>query len=112
MFRHFFILLILLFISSKYLFAELLFDNTEIREKIKYGTKEYPFSFHFSNNSNSTIKILDIVSSCDCTKLRANKKQYKPNEKGEVNGIFTIGNRTGTQEKNFIIITDEKKNSK
>ncbi len=111
MFRRFFII-ISAASTLQFLFAELVFDNMEINDKIKSEIKEYPFTFCFSNNSTSAIKILDIASSCDCTKLHSDKKQYQPNENGKINGIFTIGERKGAQEKSFILTTDEKKNSK
>lgn len=111
MFRSFFII-ISVASTLQFLFAELVFDNMEINDKIKSEIKEYPFTFRFSNNSASAIKILDIVSSCDCTKLHSDKKQYQPNENGKINGIFTIGERKGVQKKSFILTTDEKKNSK
>lgn len=92
MFRCFFIIIIAAS-TLQFLFAELAFDNMEINDKIKSEIKEYPFTFCFSNNSTSAIKILDIASSCDCTKLHSDKKQYQPNENGKINGIFTIGEK-------------------
>ena len=98
MFRSFFII-ISVASTLQFLFAELVFDNMEIKDKIKSEIKEYPFTFRFSNNSASAIKILDIVSSCDCTKLHLDKKQYQPNENGEIKGLFAIGERKGVNTK-------------
>lgn len=73
--------------------AGLSFASGEIRYKLSGHISEYPFSFEFYNESNATVKIIDIVSSCDCVKIESDKKTYQPNEKGK-------------------IITDENKGSK
>lgn len=92
--------------------AGLSFASGEIRYKLSGHISEYPFSFEFYNESNATAKIIDIVSSCDCVKIESDKKTYQPNEKGKINGVFSIGDRTGIQNKEFVVITDENKGSK
>lgn len=93
-------------------FATLSFSSIEIKDKLSGRINEYPFSFEFYNESNVPVKIIDIVSSCDCVAIESDKKTYLPNAKGKINGIFSIGDRVGAQKKEFIVITDECKGSK
>lgn len=92
--------------------AGLSFASGEIKDKLSGCNNEYRFSFEFYNKSNVPVKIIDIVSSCDCVEIESNKKIYLPNEKGKINGVFNIADRVGEQKKEFIVITDESKDSK
>lgn len=93
-------------------FADLIFNNSEIKDKIQSGVSDYHFAFQFENKTKNAVKISDVVSSCDCVNLKFDKKEYQPNEAGKIKGVFAIGERVGRQEKSFIVVTDEAENSK
>ena len=60
--------------------AGLSFASGEIKDKLSGCNNEYRFSFEFYNKSNVPVKIIDIVSSCDCVEIESNKKIYLPRE--------------------------------
>ena len=106
MIKFYSIFLFLVFTQCK-VFASLSFTSEEIRDKLYERIDEYRFSFEFYNDSDVPVKIINIISSCDCVKIESDKKTYQPNEEGKINGVFDIGDRTGYQKKEFIVITDE-----
>jgi len=63
--------------------------------------------FAFTNNSNQTVTIRSIRSSCGCTVPELQKREYLPGESGEIRALFTFGTRTGQQKKTITVITDE-----
>lgn len=107
----FLILFLWLFIAN-FSFATIIFKNQIISDTILQVDSSFPFSFHFINNSSKSIKILNISTSCACTKAEADKEIYQPNEKGKITGTFEIGDRTGFQSKKIFIETDDKTNPK
>ena len=107
----FLILFLWLFIAN-FSFATIIFKNQIISDTILQVDSSFPFSFHFINNSSKSIKILNISTSCSCTKAEADKEIYQPNEKGKISGTFEIGDRTGFQSKKIFIETDDKTNPK
>ena len=111
MIKFYSIFLFLVFTQCK-VFASLSFTSEEIRDKLYERIDEYRFSFEFYNDSDVPVKIINIISSCDCVKIESDKKTYQPNEEGKINGVFDIGDRTGYQKKEFIVITDENNSSK
>lgn len=107
----FLILFLWLFIAN-FSFATIIFKNQIISDTILQVDSSFPFSFYFINNSSKPIKILNISTSCVCTKAEADKEIYQPNEKGKITGTFEIGDRTGFQSKKIFIETDDKTNPK
>jgi len=65
------------------------------------------FSFDFTNEGPSTVKITDIKSSCGCTVPKLEKHQYAPEEKGQLDIIFNYKNSTGHQEKYITVKTSD-----
>lgn len=107
----FLILFLWLFIAN-FSFATIVFKNQIISDTILQVDSSFPFSFYFINNSSKPIKILNISTSCACTKAEADKEIYQPNEEGKISGTFEIGDRTGFQSKKIFIETDDKTNPK
>ena len=63
--------------------------------------------FPFVNAGPRTVTIQKLKSSCGCTTASASKASYAPGEHGEVIAVFEIGNRTGLNEKNVRVTTDD-----
>jgi len=59
--------------------------------------------FKFKNIGPAEAKITSVNSSCSCTKVTLEKMNYAPGESGEVTATFTIGVRTGLQEKIILV---------
>ena len=99
-----FLFLYILFFLPYITYAELLFECEVLECEIPQSQSQYKFSFKFKNVSS--IRILSVKSSCSCTVATPEENIYKPNESGEIKGIFNIGNRQGLQEQEIIVHTD------
>ena len=62
--------------------------------------------FAFTNNSDQTVTIKSVRSSCGCTVAELDKQEYQPGESGEIKALFTFGTRTGAQRKSISVVTD------
>jgi hypothetical protein len=62
--------------------------------------------FAFTNNSDQTVTIKSVRSSCGCTVAELEKRVYQPGESGEIRTLFTFGTRTGAQRKSISVVTD------
>ncbi|MEI8341714.1 MAG: DUF1573 domain-containing protein, partial [Verrucomicrobiota bacterium] len=63
--------------------------------------------FPFVNAGNYPVTVQKLKSSCGCTTASLSKASYAPGERGEVVALFEIGNRTGFNEKNVTVTTDD-----
>ncbi len=63
------------------------------------GQKSVTATFPFTNETSEAIEIRTIKSSCGCTTPKLSKTTYAPEESGEIQAIFEIGERTGLQRK-------------
>ena len=62
--------------------------------------------FAFNNDSDQTVTIKSVRSSCGCTVTELEKREYQPGESGEIKALFTFGTRTGAQRKTITVATD------
>lgn len=62
--------------------------------------------FLFRNPGDRPITITELKTSCGCTTTALEKKTYAPGETGRIGVTFTIGHRTGKQEKFIRVKTD------
>jgi hypothetical protein len=60
--------------------------------------------FAFRNTSAQAVTVTKIETSCGCTMAWLAQRTYGPGEGGHVHAVFTVGDRTGLQEK-FITVT-------
>jgi len=67
--------------------------------------------FPFVNAGKRPIKIKEVRTSCGCTTASQEKEIYAPGEKGKITAILEIESRTGVQEKQVYVGTDEPGNS-
>jgi len=68
--------------------------------------------FVFTNNSDQTVTVKSVRSSCGCTVTELEKKEYLAGESGEIKALFTFGNRTGAQRKTITVETDDANEAK
>jgi hypothetical protein len=53
------------------------------------------------------VKITSVHASCGCTTAALAKETVAPNESGEITATFTIGERSGVQNKTITVRTDD-----
>ena len=63
--------------------------------------------YKFKNLGNAEANITAVNSSCSCTKITLDKRNYAPGESGALLAIFTIGDRTGVQDKVILVETND-----
>lgn len=63
--------------------------------------------FKFKNIGKAEARIISVNSSCSCTNVSLEKKNFAPGESAEVNATFTIGVRTGLQEKIILVESND-----
>ena len=87
-------------------------------QQLQWETEELKFSpapteaivvahFKFKNTGNAEAQIASVNSSCSCTKVDWDKRSFAPGESGEITATFTIGVRTGLQEKVFLVESND-----
>ncbi len=86
-----------------FLYANLKFEQNVITADLPVKTASFEFSFKFKNEGETPITIVDIQTSCGCTVAMSDKRNYLPNENGEIKGVFSVGDRKGVQKNPRII---------
>jgi len=87
-------------------------------QQLRWDAEELAFSpaateatvvahFKFTNIGKTEAKIVSVNSSCSCTKVSLEKMNYAHGESAEVNATFTIGVRTGLQEKIILVESND-----
>jgi hypothetical protein len=94
-------------LGSIHALAELTWEQREIEVKPTNLVQKVSVQFHFTNTGPSAVTIQEIQTSCGCTTAALTKKQYEPGESGTIPVEFNVGTRTGLQQKNIIVKTDE-----
>ncbi|MBC7451798.1 MAG: DUF1573 domain-containing protein [Cytophagales bacterium] len=64
------------------------------------------YTFVFTNSGNEALTINDVKTSCDCTLAEWPKNSIQPGKTAVIKGGFKIENKSGTFEKNIIIIAN------
>lgn len=83
-------------------------------EKLSLGdVKQGPIvngEFEFTNTGRSVLEIKSVKPSCGCTGVIADeKKEYQPGETGKIKFTFNTEGRTGMNEKNITVETNDPK---
>jgi hypothetical protein len=71
------------------------------------GATEVRGKFDFKNTSGAVVHIVDLTTSCGCTVARTASPDIAAGASGTINFVFTVGKRTGLQEKKIFVQTDE-----
>ena len=86
--------------------GDLKWENPTIEITAKPGSEEVTGAFRFVNAGSRPVTITSVQTTCGCTTAEPTKQTYAPGEAGEIRAIFTIGGRTGLQEKMITVATD------
>ena len=94
-------------VSESRSFAQLSWDTKQLTFEPKAEEEHIVGEFKFTNKGNNTLTFLSIKTSCGCTTAELPKKIYAPGESGVVKANFDIRHRSGFQQKNILIETDD-----
>lgn len=86
--------------------AVLVWETKRIEIIAEPHDEEIYTKFSFENQGQQSIEILDISTGCECTAVIPSKVKYEPGESGELEVIFTVGDRMGPQERVINVRTD------
>lgn len=90
--------------------AELKWDQTTLELNPSVGAKQAVGQFKYKNVGDRVVRITSVKTSCGCTTTALKKNDVAPGESGEITATFTIGNRTGLQQKTVNVETDDPQN--
>jgi hypothetical protein len=89
--------------------AELTWEKTEVELHPGPADKQAVGTFRFENKTDKPIRIQSVHTSCGCTTAGKPKDVIGPGEKSEITATFNIGDRTGAQQKQITVQTDDAK---
>ncbi|MEM9299034.1 MAG: DUF1573 domain-containing protein [Bacteroidota bacterium] len=92
-------------LSMPTLHAQLTWRQKSLDFIAEYGQKDVKAHYEFKNEGEQTVVIQEVKASCGCTVPKLEKKEYAPGETGQIEAIFTIGNRQGKQSKSLRVVT-------
>jgi hypothetical protein len=90
--------------------GSLTWDNPQVNAIAGLGDKEAVALFTFKNTGLNPVTVHDIDTTCECTVAELPKRVYAPGEGGAVRVVFTIGDRTGPQDRVISVTTDDPNN--
>jgi hypothetical protein len=92
--------------SGLHAFGQLSWDTRQLDFHPKPEEAVVKGEFAFTNIGKTPVTITDVKTSCGCTTAALTKTTYAPGEKGAIATTFTIGDRTGLQQKQVVVRTD------
>lgn len=95
------------FLLVSHLYGQLHWDVLEQEQKAKPGDLEATAKFHFINTGPSTIKIVNVGTSCECTTAALAQDEFAPGEAGDIEAWFEFGSYVGHQEKMIEVTTSD-----
>ena len=63
--------------------------------------------FAFTNKGPDSVKITNVMSSCQCLSAEAPEGEIKPGAEGKVHSVFKVGAFSGTVEKQLVVRYEE-----
>jgi hypothetical protein len=87
--------------------AALSWEKTELELKPAIGAATAVGVFKYENKGDKSVHFNAVRASCGCTTAALAKNDVAPGEKGEITATFTIGDRTGVQQKTITVETDD-----
>jgi hypothetical protein len=82
-------------------------DKTLISTVPEPGVAVVRTKFEYKNSSKKIVHLLEVKTSCGCTEATPDSSKIAPGESGAVYVLFTIGKRTGLQEKEITVLADD-----
>ncbi|MGB8354199.1 MAG: DUF1573 domain-containing protein [Chthoniobacteraceae bacterium] len=91
--------------------AQLRWDNRNLEIHPTITDTKIVAVFPFINAGKRPVKIKEVRTSCGCTTASMDKEIYTPGERGKITATLEIESRTGVQEKEIYVSTDDSGNS-
>jgi hypothetical protein len=82
-------------------------NERQLSLKPEPGATEVRGKFDFKNSTGAVVHIVDLTTSCGCTVARTASPDIAAGASGTINFVFTVGKRSGLQEKKIFVQTDE-----
>lgn len=82
-------------------------EKTAVAITAERGAEVVRTRFEFKNPAKKTVHILEVRTFCGCTDASISSSDIAAGESGFVHVLFTIGPRTGVQEKELMVLTDD-----
>ena len=87
--------------------AALVWEKREINVEAQANEREVVAQYRFRNAGTTAVRIVDLVTNCDCTTMELSRRTYGPGEEGMMTVRSSIGSRVGVQQNTIGVITDE-----
>ncbi|MFT3868882.1 MAG: DUF1573 domain-containing protein [Nibricoccus sp.] len=87
--------------------ASLRFTTTDLVVKAGPQDKELQAQYTFTNSGPAPVWIVQLATSCGCTKATADKTEYQPGETGVITATYTIGLSQGRHTHTISLQTSE-----
>jgi len=84
-------------------------EKTLLDLKPQPGADVVLATYNFKNPRPASVHILGITTSCGCTEAQPSASEIRGGQSGSIQVVFTIGQRSGRQEKEILVQTDEAK---
>ena len=81
--------------------------GTAAELRVAPGQEKAVAEFAFRNLGQQPLRFTSLRPSCDCLTAAASKEVFAPGERGTVRVEFTVGGRSGRQEKYVMVTTDD-----
>lgn len=82
-------------------------EKTAIAVTAERGAEVVRTRFEFKNPTKKPVHILEVRTFCGCTEAAISSSDVAAGESGFIHVLFTIGTRTGVQEKELMVLTDD-----
>ena len=87
--------------------ADIKFETQHAELELPARKNEEKVEFKFKNTGKETVKIVGMRASCGCTVPKLEKKEYQPEEKGEISVIYTRATGVEKNKATILVVTDE-----
>lgn len=85
----------------------LVWDTREIKLQARASEREIVANFRFRNAGSAPVAVVDIVSSCDCTRTELSRRVYAPGDEGNLTATVALRVQSGAQEETIAVMTDD-----
>ena len=92
---------------SDTLSAEVQWKERTLRLEPPLGAQQASGVFEFTNTGTASVRIVEVRSGCGCTVAAMDKQVVAPGEKGTVQAVYHVAQRTGRQTVAVTVRTEE-----
>lgn len=87
--------------------AQLIWERKSAAVQVKSAEVEVRAAYRFHNAGSYPVEIKSLHPDCTCTTAQLEKRVYAPGEDGQVEIIFTVGQRVGENVNAVQVLTDD-----